>query len=192
MMAALVLTVAACGEQQNQSKKGADGPAMPAQKGESMSIRYVDADSLMEKYLLAKDFNEAATNMQNKYDAAEKQQQQKIASMEKEFQKKQQQNVYASNPSQAQADQASYQNAMNSAQQTLAKMQQDFQKQAADNSKQLHDSIYNYMEVYAKEKGYDMIVVKNADQPFYIDAKYNVTNEVVEGLNKRYNKVAKK
>ena len=48
----------------------------------------------------------------------------------------------------------------------------------------------NFINAYAKQKGYDMIVYKASG--VYMDAKYDVTREVVDGLNKRYTKVEKK
>jgi hypothetical protein len=52
---------------------------------------------------------------------------------------------------------------------------------------QLLDSIDNFMKDYAKKTGFDMVLRKSAT--LYIDEKYDVTKEVIEGLNKRYNKV---
>ena len=46
------------------------------------------------------------------------------------------------------------------------------------------------MKDYAKKKGFDMVLRKSAT--LFIDEKYDVTNEVIEGLNKRYNKVGGK
>ena len=64
------------------------------------------------------------------------------------------------------------------------------EKTLQENSQQLQDSIDNYVKIYAKQKGYDMILSKAST--FYIDPKYDVTDEVVKGLNQRYTKVAKK
>lgn len=184
----IALTVASCGDGNKQAQ--AEKPAMPKQTSESLAIRYVDADTLMARYNLAKDFNEAGITMQNNYDAAQKTQAQAIQSMESEFQAKEKRNVYATDPTQAKADQARYQRAMADAQKKLSDMQANMAKQAQQNNKQLLDSINNYMTIYAKEKGYDMILNKAAT--FYIDPKFDVTDEVVKGLNKRYTKVAKK
>ena len=52
------------------------------------------------------------------------------------------------------------------------------------------DSIDNFLKDYAKKKGFDMVLRKSAT--LYIDEKYDVTEEVIEGLNKRYNKVGGK
>ena len=43
---------------------------------------------------------------------------------------------------------------------------------------------------YNKEKGYDIIFDKSA--AFFIDEKYDITAEIIKGLNARYNKVETK
>ena len=69
----------------------------------------------------------------------------------------------------------------------LASLQQSIQNELNQSQIQLLDSIDNFMKDYAKKKGFDMVLRKSAT--LYIDEKYDVTKEVVEGLNKRYNKV---
>lgn len=194
-LALVSVSTVSCGDQQQQQKKqttkSAASPALPQQQEEKLVIRYIDADTLVAKYNLAKDFNEAAITMQNNYDAAQKNQQNAIAKLQSEFQAKDKKNVYASDPQQAQADQNRYEHAVNAAQKKLGQMQQNMVKQSQANQQQLMDSINNYLKIYAKDKGYDMILNKST-AAFYMDPKYDVTNEVVKGLNTRYTKVTKK
>lgn len=185
MMAALMLAAVSCNQKQPQAK-----PALPKQANESMVIRYIDPDSITKNYNLAKDFKELTITMQNNLDAAQKVQQQNLQNLESEFQAKEKKNVYATDQAQAQADQARYQKAVNDAQSKLAEMRSKMEKTLQENSQQLQDSIDNYVKIYAKQKGYDMILSKAS--AFYIDPKYDVTDEVVKGLNQRYTKVAKK
>ena len=185
MMAALMLAAVSCNQKQPQAK-----PALPKQANESMVIRYIDPDSITKNYNLAKDFKELTITMQNNLDAAQKVQQQNLQNLESEFQAKEKKNVYATDQAQAQADQARYQKAVNDAQRKLAEMRSKMEKTLQENSQQLQDSIDNYVKIYAKQKGYDMILSKAST--FYIDPKYDVTDEVVKGLNQRYTKVAKK
>ena len=185
MMAALMLAAVSCNQKQPQAK-----PALPKQANESMVIRYIDPDSITKNYNLAKDFKELTITMQNNLDAAQKVQQQNLQNLESEFQAKEKKNVYATDQAQAQADQARYQKAANDAQSKLAEMRSKMEKTLQENSQQLQDSIDNYVKIYAKQKGYDMILSKAST--FYIDPKYDVTDEVVKGLNQRYTKVAKK
>ena len=163
---------------------------MPKQANENMTVRYVDADTLLKFYNLAKDYNESATRMQNQLDALQKAQEDKIRNLQASFAQKEKNNVYATNPQQAQADQATYQNAMSAAQKAVANKQEEIAKILQENQKDLNDKINEFLKKYAKEKGYDMILNKAAT--FYIDPKYDVTSDVVEQLNKAYTKVAPK
>jgi outer membrane protein len=53
----------------------------------------------------------------------------------------------------------------------------------------VNDSIKAFIAEYNKTRGYDAILIKNAT--LYINPALDITDEVVEGLNARYNKVKK-
>ena len=55
------------------------------------------------------------------------------------------------------------------------------------NNLQLRDSINNFIKIYNAEKQYDFIL-SNAgfDNLLYGNPAYNITGEIIEGLNKRY------
>ena len=57
----------------------------------------------------------------------------------------------------------------------------------AKNNLQLRDSIDHFLKEYNKEKQYSFII-SNAgyDNLLYADPAYNITQEIVDGLNKRY------
>ena len=55
-------------------------------------------------------------------------------------------------------------------------------------SKELRDSINNYILEHNKTKGYDFILTKIGDNILYANSAYDITMEIVAGLNKRYNK----
>ena len=45
-----------------------------------------------------------------------------------------------------------------------------------------------FLKIYNKDKGYSLILSNTGfDNLLYADPAYNITNEIVEGLNKRYN-----
>lgn len=142
----------------------------------------------MEKYNLAKDLNESMLRRQNQLDAAQQQRSTEINKFGSAMQQKYKNNQYLTQES-FNSDQAKLQKMQSDAQNYLGKMQQSIQNEYTQNSRQLQDSISNYLKVYAKEKGYDMVLLKSAT--LYADPKYDVTDQVVEGLNKRYNKVSK-
>jgi outer membrane protein len=182
LFAAVVMMAAtSCNEKQVAEAPKAGGPAL-----ENLKIRYIDEDSIMANYNLAKDINEAMLRRQNQFDAAQKQRGNEISKFGNAMQQKYQNNQYLTEEA-FNADQAKLQKMQADAENYLASLQQSIQNELNQSQIQLLDSIDNFMKDYAKKKGFDMVLRKSAT--LYIDEKYDVTKEVVEGLNKRYNKV---
>lgn len=159
-----------------------------AKKGDLPNYRYVDSDTLLEKYLLAKDYQEEMLRMQNNLDNTARQQQSAIESLAAKFQQKQQNNGYKSE-AEMQRDMNTLQQRQNAAQNTLGKMQTDMQTQVAAAQRAVQDSIVNFIKEYNASRGYDAIFMKAAT--LYIDPALDITDEVLKGLNERYNKVKK-
>jgi len=185
LAAVLMLAVASCNEKQTaEAPKAANGAAL-----ENLKIRYIDEDSIMANYNLAKDINEAMLRRQNQFDAAQKQRGNEISKFGNAMQQKYQNNQYLTEEA-FNADQAKLQKMQADAENYLANLQQSIQNELNQSQIQLLDSIDNFMKDYAKKKGFDMVLRKSAT--LFIDEKYDVTKEVIEGLNKRYNKVGGK
>ena len=55
-------------------------------------------------------------------------------------------------------------------------------------SKELRDSINNYILEHNKTNGYDFILTKIGDNILYANSAFDITDEIVKGLNKRYKK----
>ncbi|HBN46676.1 MAG TPA: hypothetical protein DD401_03345, partial [Prevotella sp.] len=62
----------------------------------------------------------------------------------------------------------------------------EFQTETENFNKALHDSLQHYLAVYNKDKKYSLIFSKQGDNLLYADKAYDITNEVVAGLNKAY------
>ena len=169
-IAAVAVMAFSCNNNQQQNAKSTS--SMPQAAMEKMTIRFVDEDSIMNNYSLAKDINEAMLRRQNQFDAAQSQKGNEISKFGNAMQQKYQNNGYLTEES-FKADQAKLQKMQDDAQSYLGKLQQSIQNELSQSQVQLLDSIDNFMKEYAKQKGYDM-------------------QDVIEGLNKRYNKVAKK
>ena len=68
------------------------------------------------------------------------------------------------------------------------KLAADLQTENQKNSLQLRDSINSFLKIYNKTKGYSLIISNTGfDNLLYADTAYNITQEIVEGLNARYN-----
>ena len=55
----------------------------------------------------------------------------------------------------------------------------------------LRDSLQNFLKAYNKDKQFDMILSKAGDNILMANKKYDITNDVINGLNKRYKSTLK-
>lgn len=169
------------------AKKAADG-TLP-------NYRFVDIDTLMLKYNLSVDFNEQMIRMQNNYQEEEKRQNNSLNSKGESFQKRYQAASQQSVPLPSEMDALqkeyeSLQSQANQAQQKLAKLGMEIEQSQVNNFKTVMDSIQNFLKEYAAAHGYDAIIASGTGTgTLYYDPALDVTEEVVEGLNARYNKV---
>ena len=182
--AIMLMAATSCNDKPAEAPKANGGAAL-----ENLKIRYIDEDSIMANYNLAKDINEAMLRRQNQYDAAQKQRGNEINKFGNAMQQKYQNNQYLTEEA-FNADQAKLQKMQADAENYLSGLQESIANELNQSQIQLLDSIDNFMKEYAKKKGFDMVLRKSAT--LYIDEKYDVTKEVIEGLNKRYNKVGGK
>ena len=73
-------------------------------------------------------------------------------------------------------------------QQLQEKLTNELQMENQKNSLQLRDSINSFLKIYNKDKGYSLIISNTGfDNLLYADPAFNITDEIVEGLNARYN-----
>ncbi len=184
LAAVLMMAATSCNDKPAEAPKASNAAAV-----ENLKIRYIDEDSIMANYNLAKDINEAMLRRQNQFDAAQKQRGNEISKFGNAMQQKYQNNQYLTEEA-FNADQAKLQKMQADAENYLASLQQSIQNELNQSQIQLLDSIDNFMKDYAKKKGFDMVLRKSAT--LFIDEKYDVTKEVIDGLNKRYNKVGGK
>lgn len=189
LVGACVIMFASCAKTEKNEANAKSATTEKAESGDLMTIRYIDEDSLLSKYNLAKDLSESNLKLSNQYDAAQQQRATEINKFAGEVQRKYKNNGYLTEES-FNVDQQKLNKMQSDAQNYLGRLQRDIENQVVQNNIQLNDSVNNYLKQFAKEKGYDMIIRKSA--AFYVNEKYNVTDEVVEALNKRYTKVEKK
>ena len=167
-------------------------PAKPAvtQKAthDLPNYRYVDLDTVLSRYNLAKDYNEEMLRMQTNMESAYKSHQNKIQNFAANMQKKLQNNTYLSESS-YKADEQALGSMQNEAQTAMTRLQSQLESSAIKAQQAVNDSIEKFIAEYNKTRGYDAIFVKAST--LYINPDLDITNEVVEGLNARYNKVKK-
>ena len=189
MALAIVLGFTQCANNNN-----AAAPSAPAgvTGSSNMKIAYVEIDSLLTKYNFWNDLNEQMIKKEENIRTTLNEKGRKLEKEAQEFQRKYENNGFI-NPERAQQE---YQR-IQKQQQELAELQQKLAEElAAENQKnslQMRDSINSFLKVYNQAKGYDLIISNTGfDNLLYANPAYNITNEIVEGLNARYNPNMKK
>ena len=149
-----------------------------------MKIAYVEVDSIMSQYKFCKEYSlilqKKGQNIQNTL----AQKQQALQAAAANFQQKVQQNAYTRE--QAEGVNASLQKQNNDHQILNQRLSAEFQNETDQFNKALRDSIQHYLASYNKDKKYSIIFSKQGDNLLYADKAYDITNEIVAGLNKAY------
>lgn len=173
-------------------------PAAPAEietKEEvkpELKIAYVLIDTLTSQYEYYKD---AADNFQKKQANAEATINEKgrnFSAQVQEFQRKVQSNAITQQ--QYESEQARLQKLQQDIDGLQARLSNSLQEEYQKEMNALTDTIKNFIASYAKEKGYDFVLCKSSgiDNVLYGAPQYDVTDEVVKALNKRYAKSSEK
>lgn len=180
VVAIAALGMTSCNKQQSQVEPESETSKAPA----SLKVAYVEVDSIMTQYTFAKQFSQLlqkkSVNIQNTINARGQQLQAAAAN----FQQKVQQNAYTRD--QAQAIQEGLQRQQADLQSLQQRLGSEFQAEQSKYNKALHDSIAHYLTIYNKDKKYSIIFSKSGDNLLYANKSYDITNEVIAGLNKAY------
>lgn len=185
----LCLGLPSCGSDAEKEVKTVAPTAGATQEGSALpNYRYVDLDTVLSKYNLAKDYNEEMLRMQTNMESEVKRHENSLQSLGTTIQNKMQNNAYLSEES-YRADQEKFNNMQANAQRSVANLQNNYQNAAMAAQKTVNDSIEAFIKDYNVKRGYDAIFFKAAT--LLINPKLDITDEVVEGLNARYNKVKK-
>ncbi len=150
-----------------------------------IKIAYVEIDTLMSQYNFCKDYtllmNKKGENIRATLAGKERALQTKAAELQKKYE----------------SNQFTTKEQVEQAQMALAKQQQDLQALnerlmndfAAEQAKyntEMRDSIQAFLKEYNKAKKFDYIISKAGDNILIANTKYDITKDVVNGLNKRY------
>ncbi|MBD5323948.1 MAG: OmpH family outer membrane protein [Bacteroides sp.] len=184
----LGLAVASCSGNGNNSSAPAQ-PVAASATGEStpsLNIRYIDADSLTSRYNLAIDFREVSIRAFSKLENARQSRAAEIQRFGNQIEEKMRSNGYLSEAS-YNADVAKFNKMQQDAQAHLENLQRTTEQELAAQQQQLNDSIESFIKAYNATKGFDAILYKAAG--VYFNPALDITDEVIEGLNARYNRV---
>ena len=172
----------------NQSPKMDDQPA--AASGEGMKIAYVEVDSLMTQYNFAKDYSVTLQKKSNNARNTLNQKGNALQAAMANFQQKLNNNGFQSRE-QAASQQAAIQRQQNDLQELQARLENELANETSKFNEALRDSLQNFLKSYNQDKKYDLILSKAGDNILMGNKKLDITQDVINGLNKRYKPTAK-
>jgi outer membrane protein len=154
----------------------------PAPSGQTFKIAYFEMDSVENNYNYFKD-------VRNQFRAKEQQLNADLQELKNRYNK-----MYEEY---GQAHAALSVEEKNKREQALISLQEEYkQRQEVQGSslqnegfkyrQEITKKIQDYLKEYNKEKGYAFIFSSNPDLLYYKDSLYNITNELVKGLNEQY------
>lgn len=186
VMAIALLAMASCNK---EAQKVDEKTQAHATQSGSVKIAYVEVDSIMSQYKFCKEYSlilqKKSQNIENTLAAK----QNSLQAAAAKFQQDVQNNKYTQQ--QAEVVQANLQKQGADLQALQQRLGAEFQNETNTFNKALRDSIQHYLAAYNKDKKYGLILSKAGDNILYADKAYDITNEVIAGLNKAY-KAAKK
>ncbi len=151
----------------------------------TMKIAYVDVDTLLSKYDFWNDLNEMMMRKEENARATLNERAKSFDAEAKEFQRKLENNAFTRE--RAEQEQARLQKKQMELQELQNRLANELQQENQKNSLQLRDSINSFLKIYNKDKGYSLIISNTSfDNLLYADPAYNITQEIIDGLNKRY------
>ena len=175
------LSMTACNKSgSNSADNGAE-----AEEGTGARIAYVELDTLMSQYQLYKDYSELLNRKGNNIQKTLAKKQRTLEQHAAAMQKKYENNGFTTRDELERA-QNNIQKEQNELAELADRLNQDFNEEQARINDEARDSIQAFLKVYNKTKNYDYVMVKAGDNLLIANPRYEITNDVVKGLNKRY------
>ncbi len=182
LAAMTTLAFTACNKQNSQAENKSDSNTKAAPN--SMKIAYVEVDSIMSQYKFCKDYSLILQKKGQNIQSTLASKQQALQTAAANFQQKVQQNAYTRE--QAEAIQAGLQKQSADLQGLNQRLSNEFQVETEKYNAALRDSLRHFLNEYNKDKKYSLILSKAGDNLLYADKAFDITNDVVAGLNKAY------
>ena len=183
MAAMAAITLTSCN---NEAQKVDAAAAPQATAKNDLKIAYVEIDSIMTQYKFCVEKKAELEKKGQNIDNTLTSKQKNLEAAAQKFQQDIQANKYNQQP--AQNVKAGLKKQGQDLQALQQRLTADFAEEQAKFNEALGDSVHNFIARYNKEKGYSFIFSKSGDNLLYAGQAYNITDEVIKGLNKEYKK----
>lgn len=183
---ALALSAAMLTSCNNSSPKMDEKPGQgTATATTGMKIAYVEVDSIMSQYKFCKEYSAILQKKSNNARNTITQKGKQLQAAAANFQQKLQNNGFTSRE-QAESVQAAIQRQDQALQELQSRLGAELDAETTKYNNALRDSLQNFLNDYNKAKKYDLIISKAGDNILLADKRYDITDDVINGLNKRY------
>ena len=172
----------------NATPKMDEQPA--AASGDGLKVAFVEVDSLMTQYDFAKDYSVTLQKKSNNARNTLTQKGNALQAAVNNFQQKLNNNGFQSRE-QAASVQNAIQRQQNDLQELQARLENELATETAKFNEALRDSLQNFLKDYNADKHFDLILSKAGDNILLGSSKLDITQDVINGLNKRYKPAAK-
>ena len=182
----LGMTISSCNKAVDEEDETTENEtAQPA----GVKIAYVELDTLMNQYQLYKDYSEVLTRKGTNIQNTLAKKQRALESHAAAVQKKYESNGFTTRDELEHA-QAGIQREQQELAQLADRLNSEFNEEQARINTEAKDSIQSFLKRYNKTKKYDYVMVKAGDNLLIANPKYDITQDIVKGLNKRYKRSA--
>jgi outer membrane protein len=168
-------------------KTHTESHAGPAEKDNSFKMAYFDIDSLQNNYQFYKD---ALEELKSK----EQSMNNELQSLEKSYQRKiqeWQQRGSSMSQSEAEAANREYQQMQANYQQRRGMLEQQIGNLQMEKRKNIKEKIEAFLKDYNKDRKYAYILSYEPELMFYKDSAYDITADLIKGLNAGYQPIKK-
>lgn len=182
----VVVAMVSCNKQHSKM----DGEsAANEDDAKSLRIAYVEVDSIINQYEYAKLMNDSLEKMGANATTILNNKDKELERSYNSIQTKLQNNGFTSEQQYKNAV-AAFDQERNNRVALEARLSNELMQKQADFTKALHDSVNNFLEDYNKDKKYDIILRTGVANEviLYADKKFDITQDVINGLNNRYKK----
>ena len=180
LLAIAVMALASCNNEASKVEEKSANQTAPTE----LKIAYVEVDSLMTQYTFCKEQSELLEKKSQNIQNTLNQKGQSLQAAAMKFQQDVRNNKYTQQ--QAEAVQASLQKQQGDLQNLQQRLGAEFQAETEKFNVALRDSLNHYLAQYNKAKKYTLILTKQGDNILYADKSFDITNDVIAGLNKAY------
>lgn len=188
LMALTVMALSSCNGTDNRMDSEPQAAGDGTDGGE-LRIAYIELDSLPTQYKFCVDYTiileKKSTNARNTLNTKGNQ----LQTAANNFQEKLNNNGFSSE-AEAQKAYNAIQKSNQDLQSLQARLESELQTETAKYNAALMDSLQNFIQDYNKGGKYDYILIRQGLNLLYANKKYDITDDVIKGLNKRYKPIA--